>query len=473
MATWPPATLRVRLALWYLLVCSVVFTLFSGIVFLQVRSSLLQGVDDVLRARADTVRGQLIVRAQGIHYENVDAPSAQADIAVYLFSPNGTVQDRIAGSQSLPPQPRLLQRATPGYVTQDDTRVYILPITHESEQTQAMIEVMTSLHPVNSQIAHLVALLLVLTPAMLAGATVGGLVLSGRTLAPLHTITRTAQAIRAGNLAGRLGLESRDDEVGRLAATFDDMLDRLERAFEQQRRFTADASHEMRTPLTIIKGDLEVFLRRRRTVEEYEEAMRDVMVEAEYLTRLVDDLLVLARADSGQGEIGHELVYWDAVVDDLLPGLRRLAEQRGLYLDTILDRDVALVGDSGRLRQLVLNLVGNALIYTPTGGRVRLHLSRAGEQAQLQVSDTGIGIDPADLPHIFDRFYRADRARTRSAGGTGLGLAIARWCAEAHGGQITVQSCLGEGSVFTVLLPLAAVDADEMSEQFDEERPTP
>ncbi len=276
------------------------------------------------------------------------------------------------------------------------------------------------------------------------------------------------RALGAGNLAGRLSLAPRADEVGRLAATFDDMLDRLEQAFAQQeravaqqRQFAADASHELRTPLTIIKGDLDVLLRRRRAPEEYEEVVRDVDEEVTRLAALVEDLLTLARADSGQAELAHEFVYLDALVGEVAVGMRRLAEAKGIAVETELAPDVALVGDPARLRRLVVNLLGNAVKYTSAGGRIAVTLGVEGGLARLDVADTGIGIAPEDLPHVFDRFFRADKARARAEGGTGLGLAIARWCAETHGGRIEVRSRPGEGSVFTVLLPPALSDDDD------------
>jgi len=334
----------------------------------------------------------------------------------------------------------------------------MIPVVDGAGHVVGVVQAAQSLDVVHAQINRLLALLLLATPALLLVATGGGVFLAGRALAPIDRITRTARAIGAGNLAGRLGLVPRTDEVGRLAATFDQMLDRLERAFAQQRRFAADASHELRTPLTIIKGDLDVVRRRPRSRAEYEAAIDRVDEEVTRLGALMEDLLTLARADSGQAELAREFVYFDALVDDVVARLRRLAEAGGLALETRLARDVAVVGDAARLRQMALNLVSNAVKYTPAEGRVRVTLTGQDGWARLEVADTGIGIAPADLPHVFDRFFRADEARARTEGGTGLGLAIARWTVEAHGGRLTVASQPGKGSVFTVLLPLALLD---------------
>jgi len=457
----PLSSLRARLALWYLLVLGVALALFGAGIFVEVRSSLLDGVDTTLHARAALVAAQTDGGARGLRYGGVDLPNAETEIAVYLFDARGHLSHQIVGSTDVPPQPGVLGPALRGdetTATVGELRLSMIPVVDGAGHVVGVVQAAQSLDVVHAQINRLLALLLLATPALLLVATGGGVFLAGRALAPIDRITRTARAIGAGNLAGRLGLVPRTDEVGRLAATFDQMLDRLERAFAQQRRFAADASHELRTPLTIIKGDLDVVRRRPRSRAEYEAAIDRVDEEVTRLGALMEDLLTLARADSGQAELAREFVYFDALVDDVVARLRRLAEAGGLALETRLARDVAVVGDAARLRQMVLNLVSNAVKYTPAEGRVRVTLTGQDGWARLEVADTGIGIAPADLPHVFDRFFRADEARARTEGGTGLGLAIARWTVEAHGGCLTVASQPGKGSVFTVLLPLAMLD---------------
>ena len=466
----PLSSLRARLALWYLLMLGAVLLFLGAVVFWEVRGSLYQGVEGMLEARAAAVSTQVRVETSGLRYLGADAPLEEAETAVYLFDARGRLHDQIAGAAELPPRSAILTAALHGVksgVTVKESRYYMIPVLDRQERVAGAIQVVTSLDTVNDQVNKLLALLLLAAPALLAVATAGGVFLAGRALAPIDRITRTARAIEAGNLAGRLGLAPRDDEVGRLAATFDGMLDRLERAFVQQeraagqqRQFAADASHELRTPLTIIKGDLDVLLRRQRSAEEYEEVVRDVDEEVTRLGGLVEDLLTLARADSGQAELTREFVYLDALVDETAAGVRRLAEAKGVSVETRLAPDIAVVGDPVRLRQLVVNLLGNAVKYTPAGGRVRVTLGAVADQARLDVADSGIGIAPEDLPHVFDRFFRADKARARAEGGTGLGLAIARWSAETHGGRIDVRSRPGEGAGFTVWLPLALADDD-------------
>src|SRR5579883_641763 len=460
----PPTSLRMRLALWYLLVLGIVLALFGTLVFLDMRQSLRAGVDNVLKSRAEIVSSQVSIGPGCLYYQGADTVTAEGETAVYLFDVHGRLLEKIAASQELAPQPEAIGAARRGgdsWATVGRLRVYTTGINNDRGRLVGAVQVVQSLDEVTDELDHLLALLLFATPALALVATAGGVFLAGRALAPIDRITRTARAIGAGNLTGRLGLAPRADEVGRLAATFDSMLDRLERAFAQQRQFVADASHELRTPLTIIKGDLDVLLRRRRDPDEYEEVVRGVDDEITRLSRLVEDLLTLARADSGQAELAREFVYLDALVDEVVAAIRRLAEARGITVEAQLERDIAIVGDPARLRQLMLNLLDNAVKYTPAGGHVQVRLAGSAGWAYLEVTDSGIGIASEDLPHIFDRFFRADKARSRAEGGTGLGLAIALWCASAHGGRIEVRSRLSEGSVFTVRLPLALDDAAE------------
>jgi signal transduction histidine kinase len=297
-------------------------------------------------------------------------------------------------------------------------------------------------------------------------------------------MTQAARRIEAERLAERLEGAEADDELGRLARTLNEMLARLEAGFAQVRRFSADASHELRTPLTILKGEIEVALRSAREPAEYEKILASALEEVERMARLVDDLLMLSRADAGALRWDRELVELDRLVEEVAKQGEVLGRGREIQVAIQSLEPLIAHGDEQRLRQLLLNLVGNAVKYTPPAGRVTLSLRRVGgesdgpptssleavpnrpigqlancppiEWAEIAVSDTGVGIPPEALPRIFERFYRVDGARSREAGGTGLGLCIAKTIAEAHGGTIRVQSAPGVGSTFTVLLPLAA-----------------
>jgi signal transduction histidine kinase len=267
-------------------------------------------------------------------------------------------------------------------------------------------------------------------------------------------LTATAEAIAHVRRAReRVPVPPQQDELGRLATTFNAMLDSLDEAHRAQERFVSDASHELRAPLTAIQGNIEL-LRRQRGMSDADrdEALGEIERESMRLGRLVADLLALARADAGIAVI-QRVVDMDAVILDAFRTARPLAHRQELRLDPF--EPIQVCGDADRLTQLVLILLDNAIKYTPSGGSVTLGLASADAQAVITVADTGVGIAPADLPHVFERFYRADPARGRDPGGTGLGLPIAQWIATQHGGAIDLQSTPDQGTTVTVRLPLA------------------
>ena len=273
--------------------------------------------------------------------------------------------------------------------------------------------------------------------------------LTQNSLRPLYDITRAASRItRFDDLSRRVPVPGRDDEIAHLARALNRTLERLESSFRSQQRFFADVSHELRTPLTTIRGNVDLI----RRFGADPDSLDAIEEESARMTRLLNDLMFLARADSGALPILRNPVELDALVFEVIHQTQRIPQPVTFELGAF---DQAHVnGDADRLRQLVLNLVTNAVKYTPAGGRVRISLMRDDKYATLMVTDTGNGIPEADLPHIFDRFYRVDRARVRGRGGFGLGLSIVKWIVDAHDGTIAVQSELGQGTTFTVQLPL-------------------
>ena len=298
-------------------------------------------------------------------------------------------------------------------------------------------------------------------PLALIFASLGGYFLARKSLAPVVAMGTRAARIGAANLGERLPVSNERSELGRLAQIFNELLARLDLSFEQQRRFMADASHELRTPVAIVCGESEVALSQTlRSAEEYRESLAILHDEGRRLTRIVEDLFLLARADAGQYRPSFTPFYLDETVGECVRAVRSLATQHGLALHYRHTEDELLIrGDEGLIRRMILNLLDNAIKYTPSGGQVRVELESADSNYSISITDTGTGISPESQPHIFERFYRADKTRSRNGetdgSGAGLGLAIALWVAEMHGGRIALARSDKNGTAFNVALPSA------------------
>lgn len=298
-------------------------------------------------------------------------------------------------------------------------------------------------------------LLYALAPLFLVLAALGGYWLSRRALAPVDQITHAARSIGAQDLSRRLALPRASDELQRLAATLNEMLARIETAFQRITQFTADASHELRTPVSVMRTNAEIVLRKPRTEAEYREALSRILDESEKVSRMIEQLLLLARADSAAGLLPMTRNDLAAAFDSACREARVLADAKNVNFQVEVPQNPVWVqGDTASLERLFMILLDNAVKYTASGGQIDVHLSSDDGFAVADIRDTGTGIAPEDLGHVFDRFYRADRARSRESGGTGLGLAIGRWIAEAHRGEIRVESAVGKGSTFQVRIPL-------------------
>ena len=308
---------------------------------------------------------------------------------------------------------------------------------------------------INDLLGNLFSIFIFLIPVALIVSVGGGWFLAARSLKPVDDITRAARAITAHNLDRRIQYTGVDDELGRLVATFNDMISRLQLSFSRVQQFSSDASHELRTPLTILRGELELALRsRKKTSEEYRQILSSALEETIRMTAIIENLLTLAKADMGITKITMQDVWLRPIIQELHEDSEMLAERKKINVTLGSVDDTLVIGDPVRLRQLFLNLIDNAIKYTPEKGSVELSLIRENGNAKVRVKDTGIGIPAEEQSKIFDRFYRVDKARSREMGGTGLGLSISKWITEIHGGSISIESEANKGSIFTVTLPL-------------------
>ncbi len=457
-------SLRVRLTFWYVLLVALILAAFSAGVYLALRQTLNESLKDSLENRSEVLLGFVSYEGSRPTLDSASVPGdpAEGEHFARVFDASGEITfDNSAPDAGISVDQADVQQALNGSgATRHATvggrplRVLTTPITAQGRVVGAL-EVGLSEDDVREPLRLLLLIITLAYPLTLAAAGAGGIFLAGRALAPIDSLTGLARRISAEDLSERLDLDLPDDELGRLARTFDEMITRLDDSFRRQRQFTADASHELRTPLTVIKGQSEVALQRERDPEDYRAVLRSINDEVDRMIRLVGSLLTLARADAGEIPLTRDKVSVESIVTAATEHVRAVADAKGLSLTVEAGPGVTLEGDEDLLLQLLLNLLDNAVKFTPAGGHIRSGWQADGSYVAVWVCDSGPGIDAEHTQRIFDRFYRVDKARSRAAGGAGLGLSISRWIAEAHGGSISVESKLGSGSTFTARVPLA------------------
>jgi two-component system, OmpR family, sensor kinase len=301
---------------------------------------------------------------------------------------------------------------------------------------------------------HIKSIFLILAPIMILFTFTGGWILAGGILRPIQEISKTAERISASNLSERIPSRGVDDELSRLIKTINMMIERLEASFDQMRQFSMDIAHELKTPLTIIKGEAELAIEQPLTAEEHKRLIANILEEITRVSRIIDDLLTLTKAETKQITIKKEAIQLLDIVEDVFDDALILAANKNINVTFSQKCTAMILGDNLRLQQLFRNLLVNAIKFTPQKGGISFAIKKGNNSVEVSIQDNGIGIPKESLDKIFHRFYRVDEARNRTKGGTGLGLAIAKWIAEAHGGSIKVESTMGEGRVFTVNLPI-------------------
>jgi len=475
------STLRQRLTLWYTAALGATLLVFGATLYVDRRVSSLREIDQRISLEANLSAGWLSESQRVLaRLVTVDDGVATLDpgIAAYFESlrdylvvtgpdgrplylspearalPAASIEELLAPLKTPP-----IHRTEGSYVFDPDigsVRYVMGPVPGAAGQIGGLLVAASSASVLFGPGALLQSMVVSLPILMLASVLLGYW-LAGTALRPMESMITELEAITDGrSLHRRLAVPRTSDEMARLASAVNRMFARLEQSFSALHRFIADASHELKTPLMVLRVGVERTLTNPRTPPENLEALDSTLAEINRMTEMVENLLTLARADEGRASLAVLPCDLRELLSEATETAGMLAEGAGLQVTTIIPTQaVALAVDRNRIRQLLLNLVTNAVKYTPPGGTIALELDDRGDQVVLVVRDTGVGIAPGDLPHIFDRFWRADPARSRSGqpAGTGLGLAITQWIAEAHGGSINVQSRPGRGTSFTVTLP--------------------
>jgi heavy metal sensor kinase len=458
-------SVRTRLTLWHAAMLAAALIAFALIVYSAAARSFYARQDESLRSTAETVASAYI---QELEEEGSVAKANEVVLAQMVF-PNRFVEVTdaeghvIAQSSNLTNRPLIIPAATlseaqahrVAFNSYEGLRVAVVPLSPDRNKQLGFAVVAESLKVITDSLSSLRRNFYGGVPLILILASLGGYFLARKSLAPMALMNEQTRSISAGNLSSRLDVANPRDEVGRLATTINALLARLDAAFQEQQRFIADSSHELRTPVTVIRTEAEVAVERERDPKEYQSSLALIKDEAERLSRIVEDLFILARQPVTSRGLRRETIHLNSLVRDCARAAQVLAAKKGLRFDFQDDvPEVSLNGDDELLKRLLLNLLDNAVKYTPSGGEIRLSLAVHNGDARITVNDTGVGIAAEDQPRVFDRFYRVDKARSRALGGAGLGLSIARWIVEAHEGTLSLESEVGTGSTFTVDLPL-------------------
>ena len=464
----PIRSIGTRLTVWYTSLLTVSFLLLGGVAYGLLAYSLSRDIDSALSGVAEVMAKRARVEGSPFFSSDVDEAFRRffgfspLDRYFDLFDPRGRRDPRRAppGSRELSLSLNALKNASQGLPTFETiasagsypVRVLTMPVI-ESGRVSNLVQVGLSLENMYRTRRKFLLIMVSAFPIGLLLAGGGGWLLARRALKPVDQMTQAARRISGERLNERLLESGNDDELDRLAKTLNDMLSRLDDAFHQMRQFSADASHELQTPLTILKGEMEVALRSKRSPDEYRQVLKSGLEEIERINTLVAGLLILARADAGVLRVDLQPVVLKTLLLGIFEQMKVVADAHSINLQTGDLQSVSVRGDREHLRRLLLNLVDNAIKYTPAGGSVTLSLQSDNEWASLIISDTGIGLSEDEQQKIFDRFHRAVDTRSKDERGVGLGLSIARSIADVHGGRIEVKSTPGKGSTFTVFLP--------------------
>lgn len=447
--------LKIKLTLWYVLLLTIVITIFSVVTYLSLEKMIIINEDTILKTQIQQISSVLDVENGKI--KSGDEPFyANTDFYGALYS----YPDLNLIESNIPPEILSLYTKNTQFIGKYQTvilpesklRVYSSPVYYDNKII-GVIVIAQSLNLMDIAMKNLLGIFTIIIPVLIGIAILGGIIISNKALRPISHMTKIAREISVGDLSKRLNLPYTNDEVGNLAQTFDMMIEKLENSFKRQKQFTHDASHELRTPIAVIQTQAESVLNGTATKDEYKKALQVILEESKHMSKLVHNLLFLARSDANAEKLNMETLNLSELIEGIVNEVAPIAENNGLMLKIIKSEPSYIRGDQTRIIQLFYNLIDNAIKYTPSGGKVEISIENYGKFIKTSVKDTGVGIPEEHLPHIFERFYRVDRARAKKSGGSGLGLSICKWIVNAHLGKIEVESREGKGTTFTVWLP--------------------
>jgi len=447
-------SLHFRVTAWYTLALTAILFIFSTFIYQNFKYTLFESLDNLLKTKAENIDDLI-----NSYHEEDEHPE-------FLQAVRSVVKEEQGDStfvQILDPQGKRLDYSNKAIaqiipivtvnstLSQGNIRVLTMPILKDGKVAY-IIQVGGFLTPIYSTLHKLKTVLFLFLPLALLLAVLIGLFLTKIALNPVDQITKTMRQITTENLRERIQMPNADNEIRILADTFNDMLTRLEKAFSTQKQFIQDISHELKTPLTAMRGKQEVTLKKERSLKEYESVLQVNLEEIDKMSRLVDNLLVLIRIEAQGTSLEATSIDLAILIKKVLNNMLILAQQKNISINSSLQEGIMVKGDDSQISRVVLNILDNAIKYTPMNGHVDIKLYKQGALAKIVITDSGSGIAPHELPRIFDRFYRADQSR--NSPGFGLGLSIARSIIEAHQGSIEVKSQVGKQTIFTVSLPL-------------------
>ena len=459
--------IRWRLTIWYGVVLSLILIIFASGIFIYFKNSLQESIDAKIRSIGEVLSSSMtdahntsVFGNFERYLENVLGKKPKGKF-IQIMDSSGRIGAKMSDieGEALPTSFSALERAMRGEIvyetierTKPRLRMITIPIL-ENKKVTSVVQVGTSLEDFDETIRKLLLIMIISIPSSICVTIVVGYFMARKALRPVDQIRRAAVKISSSNLDEKIDITGRKDELSRLAETFNAMINRLKDAFQRINQFSIDVSHELKTPLTILKGETEVALRKEREKRDYQVLLMSNLEEIDRMSCIIDDLLLLSKADTREIKLNVEEVALRDLIIDVCMDMKVVADKKSVALETSELEDIRLKGDELKLRRMLLNIVENGIKYSHIGGKVSVSSYVNDGYAKIDIKDNGIGISEEDIKYIFDRFYRADRSRKRESG-SGLGLSISRWIAEAHKGGIEVKSQPAQGSMFTIKLPI-------------------